>query len=226
MQQAIQPILRRLYEKPLTHIGLSRYYISLFQLGINRAAGWLIIGALLRKENTSFSQFAQDSKIYVVLQVYRLVITALLLEYGYGFFPRMQIPTFLVELGHKISERTTLRTQISNPWSRALIDTLFKAFVFRGLLQEGMLKELPRLVLRMTGIARGELVDEAVFKVMRVGLSALLFSLAMKPQLSDPLDTNFYMDDLVSFLRGAGLGFLQERVGFFASFISDFNDRV
>lgn len=96
----------------------------------------------------------------------------------------------------------------------ALQVAVVEEILFRGVLQEGILRQLPRTIFATTSWVSPESVDLPAFRVMRIGLTALLFGIAHAPKGNDRI--------ISCSLSGGCWSYLQEHFGLGAAIISHF----
>lgn len=70
---------------------------------------------------------------------------------------------------------------------KVICGAVFEEVVFRGLIQEGVLRQLPKELLKRYFPGQEGIVDAIPFRICRVALSSLLFALAHTPQWSASL---------------------------------------
>lgn len=174
---------------------------------------------LFNEEKTSLSQFVGKHFFWVAIEITMLLQVMEPFNSSIKYFcSGVQVQSFFKNTSEKITDLTDPLFQIAltkNPWLNVLGTALFEEFVFRAILQEGFLRQLPKLVLRVTNLASPEFVDSPISKVIRIGISSLIFGLAhLHKSLYSTFDTT---------LAGVSFGYLHENIGFFPAILAHFD---
>ncbi|HEX4839309.1 MAG TPA: CPBP family intramembrane glutamic endopeptidase [Rhabdochlamydiaceae bacterium] len=218
-----QTILRQLqyeYKDSISQVtGLAPNRVSDIRRNLRPVVLILNIALLFKGETTSLSQF-------VCKHLFWIAIEGILVLKGIepfhssieGFDKRVSVPNFL----KKINEKTVALikpllklAQINNPWLRALGVAFLEEFIFRVILQEGFLRQLPKLGLRVTKLASPEIIDSPISKITRISISSLIFGLGhLQKGISYVIDTT---------LRGISNGYIHENIGFLPAILIHFD---
>jgi len=220
----IQTILRELqyeYKDSISQVtGLAPNRVSVIRQILRHAVLILNIALLFKGKTTSLSQF-------VCKHLFWIAIEGIMVLKGIepfhssikGFGKRVSVPDFL----NKISEKTVALikpllklAQINHPWLHALGVAFLEEFIFRVILQEGFLRQLPKLGLSVAKLASPEIIDSPISKITRISISSLIFGLGH-------LQHNGISHVINSTLSGISFGYIHENIGFLPAVLTHFD---
>jgi CAAX prenyl protease-like protein len=218
-QAHLRNFLAKNQDKILISTGLPYYRVAEIRRTARYIISILVTTIFFKDAKTSFPKFLKNHIFLLVLECADLLKT---IEPFQSYIEKksknLPIPIFLAKLSEKIVTlaKPLITVRLKNPWLETFGSATLEEFVFRGILQEGILRQLPKLTLKITGIAPPESVDSSIFTVMRIGISALVFGVA-----------HLHNKDLYSVidntLRGITHGYIHEKISFLGAIVHHFD---
>lgn len=183
---------------------------------------------LFKKDGTSSFQFLKINSSWALIEVLHCsTFTSPIYSQFQDKFAGLKPPKFIRNLGSSLCERTypivdLLTTQnksfLGGMWN-TLIKVILEEFIFRGILQEGLLRRLPKLALQISGLASPEIIDSLMIRTLRIGITAIVFGLTHAHFKKPP-------EVIRCIIHGISYGYMNEKMGLFSGGLPHFDHNL